>query len=444
MHASRQTPLIAAATLALFGGLATTASADWKPVAASAPGIATDVSLARTSDSVLHVGWARNQADVFANAISPTGSVGGAVPVVTGWAQLEPPALVAQGTALSAFMAGSPTTNTNDPQRGLDLATSGDGGSTWSLRPTPVATDASVFGRVPAAVAAGSNVLQAWYGDAETRVHAGLDPRVLSQAGYGDGQNQALAAAADGTVQVAWCNPLPGATGVFAAAVDPATGAPAGAPVQMPQTDSCPAGSRTQLVARPTGGFYIASAVADQSRILVWSVGSASPSVLGANGGGGYDRVALTATPEGRLWVGWSIAGSDKLIFTRSNKTVTRWGAAVTVTVPSGQQPLGLSMDAQVDRTDVVLGSQDTSSATSLWANQVYPGLTLVARGGKKQRFTVLDAGDPVSGATVRVGGRSLTTNGQGVANVDLPKGRYTATASKPRYVSAKAGMTAR
>ncbi len=444
MHASCKTPLIAAATIGLLGALATTAGAAWQPVAASAPGIATDVSLARTSDAVLHVGWARNQADVYANAISPTGAVGGAVPVVTAWAQLEPPALVAQGTLLSAFVAGSPTTNTNDPQRGLNLATSSDGGSSWALSATPVATDASVFGRVPAAVAGGSSTIQAWYGDAETRVHAGTDPKVLSQAGYGDGQNQALATAADGTVEVAWCNPLPGATGVFAAAVNPATGAPAGGPVQMPQTDSCPSGSRTQLVARPSGGFYIASAVADQSRILVWPVGSATPSVLGANGGGGYDRVALTATPDGRLWVGWSIAGSDKLVFTRSNKTVTKWGAAVTVTVPSGQQPLGLSMDAQLDRTDVVLGSQDTSSATSLWANQVYPGLTLVARGGKKQRFTVLDAGDAVPGATVRVGGRTLTTNGQGVANADLPKGRYTATASKTHYVSAKAAVRAR
>ena len=41
--------------------------------------------------------------------------------------------------------------------------------------------------------------------------------------------------------------------------------------------------------------------------------------------------------------------------------------------------------------------------------------------GWKIVTFRVLDAGDPVAGATIRVGGRTLRTNAAGAASVDLP-----------------------
>ena len=51
--------------------------------------------------------------------------------------------------------------------------------------------------------------------------------------------------------------------------------------------------------------------------------------------------------------------------------------------------------------------------------------------------YRVLDAGFGVAGASVRVGGRTLTTDGKGRAKVKLARGRYKATASKTNYVSA-------
>jgi hypothetical protein len=58
--------------------------------------------------------------------------------------------------------------------------------------------------------------------------------------------------------------------------------------------------------------------------------------------------------------------------------------------------------------------------------------------------FRVTDAGDAVPGAAVRVAGQTLTTNGRGQASVRLPSGRYTATASKDKYVSARAALRVR
>jgi hypothetical protein len=68
---------------------------------------------------------------------------------------------------------------------------------------------------------------------------------------------------------------------------------------------------------------------------------------------------------------------------------------------------------------------------------RVRPGLTLKGRKHSgRVTFTVSDAGDPVRGATVRLGGRSGRTNGKGRVTLALKRGR--ARASAPGYASAK------
>ena len=49
----------------------------------------------------------------------------------------------------------------------------------------------------------------------------------------------------------------------------------------------------------------------------------------------------------------------------------------------------------------------------------------------------VTDAGDPVVGSSVTVGGHLLHTAADGSADIELPSGSYDVTATKPRYVSA-------
>jgi hypothetical protein len=53
-------------------------------------------------------------------------------------------------------------------------------------------------------------------------------------------------------------------------------------------------------------------------------------------------------------------------------------------------------------------------------------------------RFTVLDAGDPVKGARVKVGGKSGTTDGKGRATLSLKSRRpVRATATRAGYTAA-------
>jgi uncharacterized membrane protein len=75
-----------------------------------------------------------------------------------------------------------------------------------------------------------------------------------------------------------------------------------------------------------------------------------------------------------------------------------------------------------------------------LFATQVFPGLTLEGGNARKlarRGFRVLDDGRPIRRASVRVAGRTLTTDARGYAKIQLRPGRYKATASKPRYVDA-------
>src|SRR3954453_20845452 len=82
------------------------------------------------------------------------------VTIVSGWASAGNPALVAQGTALTAFWPGSPTLETGNPQAGINLATSGGGGRSWSVSPRAVTTDG--FASQPAAAVPGGTFLQAF------------------------------------------------------------------------------------------------------------------------------------------------------------------------------------------------------------------------------------------------------------------------------------------
>jgi uncharacterized GH25 family protein len=73
----------------------------------------------------------------------------------------------------------------------------------------------------------------------------------------------------------------------------------------------------------------------------------------------------------------------------------------------------------------------------------VRPRLQLVATqrkagAGRVVTFRVLDAGDPVAGATVKAGAKSLKTNALGVATLKQARAKAVkASASKAGYVSA-------
>jgi hypothetical protein len=101
---------------------------------------------------------------------------------------------------------------------------------------------------------------------------------------------------------------------------------------------------------------------------------------------------------------------------------VTRWGAEVVVGAPRGASDTWkLDGSAQVGRLDL-LGLFTLAGTDATWDSQLLPGLSASgkARRGGRLTVTVTDAGQPVSGATVRAGGHSAKTGGSGTARLNL------------------------
>jgi hypothetical protein len=455
---SRGWAAAAAAVLSLGASSgAVAAPGHWNPVGTTGQlDISELVGLARTSDGTLHVGWHRRTPeglyDLLETPITAPGAVGAPVPIVTGWASIEGPSLVAPapGSSLAAFFSGNRTRTTGDPSEGINMATSGDSGrAAWDLAPAAIASGDFASSRDAGVVAVGGTFVQSWYAGEETVVHAGLDKAVAAQRGYGSGTNQNLAADAAGAVLVAWCTGVQGANGVFVQSVDPSSGAPVGAASLMPGSTAmvggtaesfCPASSRVPLVAREGGGFYVVSTDVKRLAVRIWRAGSAASATL-AGGAATKQQLALAAAPSGRLWVGWMEDGKLKL--RRSNRSATVFGATVTVGTPPGDGIYQLDLSGQADRVDAITRTQG-GSGVALYHAQSYPGLTLTAGGGRRAVFRVTDAGDAVAGATIRVAGRTLKTNSQGRASATLNRGRFTATASKDKYVSASTSVRVR
>jgi len=89
--------------------------------------------------------------------------------------------------------------------------------------------------------------------------------------------------------------------------------------------------------------------------------------------------------------------------------------------------------------------SVSTSGSLATWHQQVLPALNVKTTGGKKKAtFVVTDAGDPVAGASIAVGGKKLTTNAAGRATVALRKGAYRARATSAGYVAGAASVRVR
>jgi hypothetical protein len=416
------------------------------------------VGTARSTDGALHVAWHRRNDigsyDLLQTPVSATGAVGAPVPIASGWASIEGPTLLASGNALFAFFSGTSTLDTGDPTEGLDSSVSGDGGVSWNLALT-AAAKRDFAGQRDASVAIGPNgALAAWYSERETVVHLGTDPATPNQRGYGAGTGQAMAVSGTAAM-VAWCTGVQGPNGVFVAPVNPADGAPAGparivpgstspAPGGGPVEAFCPATARVPLVARQDKGFFVATVDGARRTVHGWRAGASKALTLA--GGSSYkQQVAAAASPgpKASVWVGWYDDG--KLRLRRSNATATVFGATVTLDDPRDGTLYGLDLNAQADRVDLVARVQHADGTVGLEHAQSYPGLTLEATGGDRPSFRVLDAGDPVAGAKVTVAGHSATTAANGRVSISVARaGRYTAHATKAKYVGADARVTVR
>ena len=432
-------------------------AAPWKRVT-TADGASTDqVGLARTADGVLHLAWSHptgpNTEDLLHTVITPGGRLGATTPIQSGWTSITNAALVAEPGGLRAFWGGFRSTDTSDPQQETSTALSADGGTSWVLQAgSVVPVGAQSYGsNLAATVRPDGTTLQAFAGTLGTWVHAGLSPATPNhdyQAPLGQyGYDPNLATDASGRTVMAWYSNASGHLGVLAQDVSQ-DGSPIGAASTMPNTSGMEVGMLGRTPLAPLGpSAYVAYPTPNQIR--VWRVGAGNAPAIGRVGGTGSPAVAITPAGAGRLWILWTKGfGDPDVLARRTNAGARKFGAIVNAGHPrDAKQAYKLDASAVGGALDVLGNFNIGTTSTGVTSHRrILPGLTLLARPSRLRRgeptdvrFTVLDAGDPLFGATVRAGGESATTDNRGRATLSLRLRRaVTARATRTGYTAAK------
>ena len=419
----------------------------WSRVGFGIRTISGQIGTVRTADGMLHVVWSHGGAGtpwaLFETTVTPAGKVGVPTRILTNWSRIDDVAATAfKGRPLTVVFTGTKTDTTGDPTNGLNLATKTASG--WTVGSAAIYKTDFVGSSVPSIGFTRSGTLvQAWSANGEVLAHVGVDTNVPARK-IGTGGNVTVAGWREGVkslsdqerLSIAWCGSGSQAgIHTFEFGADP--------PLPMKQlggsqTTRCAAASRTAYTRNPNLGVdnpLAAASVNSERKVLFWY--NAQPPAVVAAGSGIKQQVAADADENGRAWVGWRDATSGRLRLRRSNGGLT-FGAVVSTAIPPSQDAVyNLDLVAQNDRVDVIVRSTK-GSAVSLYQTQMFPGLTVAATSkDRRVTITVTDAGDPVPGSSVRIGGRLLRTDKKGEATTDLPAGNYRVTAAKPKYVGA-------
>lgn len=423
----------------------------WTQVAGPV-GITTEPGLARTADGTLHLTWPTEGGlggTVNHSAISSNAkTVSGPNPVFSYTDGLNKRmALVAVPGGLRAFFAGLVGTESNPLQGRLATATSSDGVS-WTMQADSASNNtdskSSVYAGDGISAALGlDGVFTSAWGSAGAGYHFGLSSADPDMRYPGDAGTSIYAPglgvdAITGEVVLAW-QYIGGPTGIAYQTIRPAVGAQ----TEPPGGKNAATSTRSAITGRiGAPGVYLAYLKGtNQFMSDPALVRTGSGSVITFNKARGAQRLGIAAAPGGRLWVFWTLKG--KITAVRSNTTVTKFGARVTIKPPKGTDVIyNLAGEGSIGPLDLIaLISKSTS--TNEWHQRIMPALTLKAKSASgKIKFTVTDAGDPVKGAKVKAGGKSKKTNAAGRATIKLSAGRYKAKATKTGYTSAK--VTAR
>jgi hypothetical protein len=453
---------LAAAPAALAGG-----PGHWTRISSTDQSNIDQPGYSRTDDDVLHVivkesagGPEQNLSHV---AISANGTVIGSNHVEVDWAGISDPALVteADGHSLDAFWGGIRTTDPSETNKLLNWSASGDRGASWTLVPGTVAQENTVYTQPMGAARLGDVLWQAWGG---AFAHRGTDPAVAVvdlQGRIGGGccgyNGNVATDEATGEVVATWYSNATGALGIWTQKLDPATGAAVGEPVRMPGSVETFLGSqetanlddRTPIASLGARGFFVAypSGYPGQDNVRVWHVGDAKSTKLAAGRLSDVAGTTISATPDGRLWVALtaSVGGKTRVLGIRSNVGATKWGSFVIAKPPKNTTSFWSvygegSPSGALDLLAVVTTGQ---SSLATWHSQLEPGLTLTGpaklpRKKSDQVFRVLDAGDPVQGAKVKVAGITGTTNS--VGRVQLSVGPFGKKKKSAKASAAKDG----
>ncbi len=202
-------------------------------------------------------------------------------------------------------------------------------------------------------------------------------------------------------------------------------------------TNSIDPDQQVAMVGRPGGGVYVAYGKGYPTRKAIRILNVTTGATMDITRVKNPRTIAMSAEPDGRLWLTWREGTEIKAVHT--NAAATRLGAIGSWAAPRGTDYLWHTVIAGTTRGASIVVTATTRSAINVWHTRVTRTLSLTgpatARSGSLVTFTVTDAGDPVSRVTVNFGGRTSTTNRAGKATFSASApGTIRTTATKIGY----------
>lgn len=437
----------------------------WKPVSSGSVDVLSEITVARTSDGVLHAVYAQDvgTADEYEHtAISTSGSVlSRSKPVGTWGTLIHNPKLLRSTTGgLRLVFSGLQDTNSaNFYSHGYAYDTTSDAaGATWTLQPralTRFGYAYSGYGVGATTLSSGTPVTAAslnsdtYYrvGTIDTtdqNVVTGSPPDGVASAGLGNYYfHTQLVNSGDAVWMLTYVDGTSDASeGIFAQQIHPTVGAVLKAPGSTTGGDSLNPDQTVAAVARPGGGVVVAykTGYPTANAISVWEVGGTVKKIRAKN----VYQIAMDTGATGRLWLAW-VDGSDQVRAARSAPRGLAFGAVQTLGKPTSSADLWrIAVDASLDQ-GTVLVNDTVAHRVSL--RMVKPGLSLNASGSLRAhrqgavKVKVTDAGEALKGVKVKGGGDSCTTRANGTCTLTVtPKkaGRLAFVATEGGYGAGK------
>jgi hypothetical protein len=265
----------------------------------------------------------------------------------------------------------------------------------------------------------------AWRGFAA----AGVPPGSIPQGAYVADQTASRLATdgASGAVVLAGTT-LAGKGGIAVQQILPGRGAQVLLPLQSNLTDY------NNGISGRIGAPGVFVAWADGKAVRLSRYGGPSRTLAT----GPFNSATVCGGPEGRLWIAWG-GNAGGLFVTRSNRAASAFEPVQKLRLPQGPGLTYLQCEGSAGPADLFADSG------GFFHTNVLAQLSLSARAAKtKVTISARDAGDPVAGVMVSVGGKHLKTDAHGLASLALRPGSYSASATVAGYAPAAARITVR
>ncbi len=313
------------------------------------------------------------------------------------------------GDGVLAALPGGAIALTFSDDQGVVRFMSSDGGASWS---GPAGTGSHDIGDVQAGAARpdgtmlfsqdGTGFVNVFQGGASAH---NVFPHCCGYA-------ESLAVDSTGLAQIAFWSNATGQTDFLYGTLD-GSGALSGSLGNLGSGQTIPRDNRVPLVADSAGNTYVGFSqgypTSTSFVVRTFRGGAVVHTVTLAKGSfsGADPLMALSTDGANRVWAVWTRQGA--VWAARSRSGGAHFGAAVHVALPgSGYQlEAGARPDGSVDAV--------VNTGSNLQLQRLLPGLTVV---GSRSSARVLDDGFPVVGATLKGGGKTLHSNGQGRASL--------------------------